>query len=284
MKNQSVIPLSKFHWIENTLGIETNLWNEWIIYSKNLDPKGTIPHRDRRKFFRDLFIEFASQHNIEIPNTRTRASHFTVSKKFIKAARRRMRESESRDLAIFKEFVSSNLSLEELGKKYNMSRERIRQIIQNVSPGYKRIKTYIEEINGTVISATNLTNLRKKIIAYRKEHYIEDRKSLFWDSHKVDNSTGCWIWTGKSYPTGYGKFHLLGERYAHRISYLLTYGKIPPKMEVLHRCDNPPCINPDHLKLGTHQDNIDDREERYKGIAPTKRTKNHPKRMVHQTP
>jgi len=58
---------------------------------------------------------------------------------------------------------------------------------------------------------------------------------------------------------GYGELRLDGEtRYAHRVAYELIYGSIPQGLFVLHRCDNPPCVNPDHLFLGTMRDNVQD--------------------------
>lgn len=56
-------------------------------------------------------------------------------------------------------------------------------------------------------------------------------------------------------PHGYGRF---GSKYAHRVAYALTYGVEPEEMDVLHRCDNPPCIRPDHLFLGTAVTNAED--------------------------
>lgn len=71
--------------------------------------------------------------------------------------------------------------------------------------------------------------------------------------------SGCWQWKGSSNKDGYGTTRYMGKSImAHRLSFLLHGGEIPDGMCVLHSCDNPPCVNPDHLFLGTHQDNMDD--------------------------
>lgn len=71
---------------------------------------------------------------------------------------------------------------------------------------------------------------------------------------------GCWTWTAsKSGSAGYGGFYFKGTKhYAHRVSWELHNGKIPNGMYVLHKCDNPSCVNPSHLFLGTQSDNIND--------------------------
>ena len=76
-------------------------------------------------------------------------------------------------------------------------------------------------------------------------------------------SEGCWIWTaGKRGNNGYGGFRVSKDsiKLAHNISYELYIGEIPKGMKVLHKCDNPLCVNPNHLFLGTQLDNIKDRD------------------------
>lgn len=66
---------------------------------------------------------------------------------------------------------------------------------------------------------------------------------------------GCWEWTGTRNPNSYGQIDKVA---AHRVSYFLATGNDPGEMLVLHRCDNPPCVRPTHLFLGTHLDNMVD--------------------------
>jgi hypothetical protein len=75
----------------------------------------------------------------------------------------------------------------------------------------------------------------------------------------VEKRNGCWLWDGDIKPTGYGQAAYQGKKVnAHRVSYMLFKGPIPDGMHVMHQCDVRNCVNPDHLSLGTHLDNMRD--------------------------
>lgn len=85
--------------------------------------------------------------------------------------------------------------------------------------------------------------------------------------------SGCFLWTAATTRRGYGKFMIDYPKrktnwLAHRVSYFLHYGLFDGNLDVLHKCDNPPCVNPRHLFLGTALDNSKDRSAKGKAIAP----------------
>lgn len=87
----------------------------------------------------------------------------------------------------------------------------------------------------------------------------------FWS--KVDKSGSCWIWKASLDKGGYGQVMLNKTPHrAHRISWSLVNGEIPIGIIVCHKCDNPPCVNPSHLSLGTFADNTADMDRKGRRI------------------
>ena len=91
----------------------------------------------------------------------------------------------------------------------------------------------------------------------------------FYEKIRIDATTECHIWTGSIDTYGYGRMKIDGLfRGAHRIAWCMAKGEeIPHGKQVLHRCDNPPCVNPEHLFLGTPADNMRDKTVKGRNIS-----------------
>lgn len=115
-------------------------------------------------------------------------------------------------------------------------------------------------------------------LALLRDERFADR---FWS--KVDPTADCWLWTAHLKPQGYGQFTVRKGLFfgAHQVSYALVHGPIPIGMSVCHQCDNPPCVNPGHLFLGTQSENAFDMVR--KGRANRVRGVDHPSARLDET-
>lgn len=100
---------------------------------------------------------------------------------------------------------------------------------------------------------------------FKKGDNSVDLKIRFWQ--KVNKTRTCWLWTAATNNMGYGRINVDGKvMLAHRASYQMKFKVIPKGMCVLHKCDNPKCVNPKHLWLGTKKDNNLDRDSKGRSV------------------
>ena len=109
------------------------------------------------------------------------------------------------------------------------------------------------------------------------------QQEAFWAN--VEKSESCWVWRKGRTAAGYGQTRINGEQiYAHRLAWMLSRGPIPNGLLVCHHYDNPPCVRPEHLFLGTRNDNVQDmcRKWRRGVVPPLLGSANHKTKLRHE--
>ena len=106
---------------------------------------------------------------------------------------------------------------------------------------------------------------------------VQDR---LWSRVEARDPFACWPYTGPVNEHGYGRLGTGGrgapKEYAHRLAFVEAYGPFPPELKVCHDCDNPPCVNPLHLFLGTQADNLSDMRRKGRQVVATWTRDRHP--------
>jgi DNA-binding CsgD family transcriptional regulator len=163
----------------------------------------------------------------------------------------RGREVNDRQDEIVRRWASGETGIS-IGRSFGISRQRISQIVARVD---------------------NLVRVARP----------RPSPTARFDS-KIRKSDGCWEWTASRYPTGYGHFRAPGTSngYAHRFAWEDANGPIPAGLHVCHHCDNPICVRPDHLFLGTPLDNMRDRDAKGRGRLPPQNTQSMCRRGLHE--
>lgn len=162
------------------------------------------------------------------------------------------------------DFLSANEFAKCLGIHYNTVRDMIKKGKLNSFKIGRAGRTSDIRIPRSEIQRLSIVNLEKIVDDLVEERINNNyKKQIKSFEEKIEKTDSCWLWKAAKSKSGYGVFSLNRKwMRAHRASYTIYKGPIPDGLLVLHSCDTPDCVNPDHLSLGTPKKNMDEMRER----------------------
>lgn len=177
---------------------------------------------------------------------------------------------QSKRIAKMQQLEMRGLDRTHIGERFAVSKERVRQILGNRTPNAQECKWCGMTFPAMRAKSTCCTE--RCCQNWRRYGLPEAKYYLYKFTSKIapPNNNDCWEWLASCNPiTGYGNTQWERKRiYTHRLMWTLAIGTIPADMYVLHKCDNPKCVNPHHLFLGTSLANAQDRESKGRGNRP----------------
>ena len=201
-------------------------------------------------------------------------------------------EQENR-IGFIQRMLASGVRQAEIARMLNISRQRIHQLVQSYDLNVPRQSDFRRqsldlairaifnlatmdqacEISG--LSGYCIRNEMRRLGIERRELYESEEMTKKRFNARVLVTDGCWIWSaGRKGQHGYGGFWFGGRNvYAHRVALLLEGIDVPRDKLVCHHCDNPICVRPSHLYVGTYKTNAEDRERRGRGNRQGKKKK-----------
>lgn len=152
----------------------------------------------------------------------------------------------------------------------NLHSDQINEISSALSKAQGENNSFKEGI--LIKRLLDLPEFKKDFV---KRKYNKSLQSRFFDMIAFGMSE-CWFWVASLNKHGYGK---MSSKLAHRVSWNIHYGEIPKGLQVLHKCDVPICVNPEHLFLGNHSDNMKDMANKNRAKNRINGEKNHQHRL-----
>jgi hypothetical protein len=184
-----------------------------------------------------------------------------------------LNESQVREIRT--RYNKGAVSCNDLGREFGVSATQIHRAVTGATWSHVPMETPLIRRAIGVHSAKEKRTPKTKGDRVLPDLLPDARAKLearFWI--KVEKTGDCWNWVAARDNRGYGKFGIagVGSRDAHRVSFELANGPIPKGICVCHSCDNPSCVNPAHLFLGTQADNVADMTRKKRGTIGPKST------------